>query len=75
MILDYTFEKRLEYTARDEHEAGKEEGILEQSVQTEMERKRAEEAEKRAEEAEKRAEAAEKKVRILQELLDEKEKE
>ena len=27
MILDYTFEKRLEYTARDEHEAGREEGM------------------------------------------------
>ena len=45
MTLDFTFERQLELTARDEREAGRLEGIKEQSSLTEKERKRADAAE------------------------------
>ena len=49
MTLDFTFERQLELTARDEREAGRLEGRLEgieeQKVFTEQERKRADAAE------------------------------
>ncbi len=56
VTLDFTFERQLELTARDEREAGRLEGRLEgieeQKVFTEQERKRADEEAARADAAE-----------------------
>ena len=63
MTLDFTFERQLELTARDEREAGRLEGIKEQSSLTEKERKRADAAISRAD-------AAEAEVKKLREELE-----
>ena len=71
MTLDFTFERQLELTARDEREAGRlegrregiQEGIKEQSIITEKERKRADAAISRAD-------AAEAEVKKLREELE-----
>ena len=69
MTLDFTFERQLELTARDEREAGRLEGIEEQKVFTEAALKRADEAAARADEEAARAGAAEAELAKLREEL------